>query len=237
MKANVRKWLASSPVDGPGNRFVIFFQGCNMDCAYCHNPETIPMITSDEEHDFEMDLDDLLDEVIKRLDFIDGVTFSGGECTLQWEAIIYMAKKLKPYGLSIYLDTNGLASENVMDKLSKVVDYFMFDVKSVKAVEHHDLTGHSNKVVLKNLENMLKKCQVYEIRIVIVPNVLHNAFNVEAVSDMILSQHSDARLKLIKYRPIGVRTDRIDAVTPTDEEMMLLKSLAVNKGIKEVVVV
>ncbi|KPU26870.1 (4Fe-4S)-binding protein [Caloranaerobacter sp. TR13] len=40
-KGYVNKILPFSSVDGPGNRTVIFLQGCNFNCLYCHNPETI----------------------------------------------------------------------------------------------------------------------------------------------------------------------------------------------------
>ncbi|MGL4603371.1 MAG: YjjW family glycine radical enzyme activase [Iodobacter sp.] len=40
-KATINKIIPFSNVDGPGNRMAIFFQGCNFDCAYCHNPETL----------------------------------------------------------------------------------------------------------------------------------------------------------------------------------------------------
>ncbi|PWX63734.1 glycine radical enzyme activase, partial [Clostridium perfringens] len=39
--ALINKIIPFSCVDGPGNRMVIFFQGCNFKCLYCHNPETI----------------------------------------------------------------------------------------------------------------------------------------------------------------------------------------------------
>ena len=41
IKARINKIIDSSVVDGPGNRTAIFFQGCNFNCKYCHNPETI----------------------------------------------------------------------------------------------------------------------------------------------------------------------------------------------------
>jgi pyruvate formate lyase activating enzyme len=40
MRAPINKIIDFSTVDGPGNRTSIFFQGCNIHCAYCHNPET-----------------------------------------------------------------------------------------------------------------------------------------------------------------------------------------------------
>lgn len=41
MKAPINKIIEISNVDGPGSRMSIFFQGCNFNCSYCHNPETI----------------------------------------------------------------------------------------------------------------------------------------------------------------------------------------------------
>ena len=41
MEALVNKIIPFSSVDGPGNRTAIFLQGCNFNCQYCHNPETI----------------------------------------------------------------------------------------------------------------------------------------------------------------------------------------------------
>ena len=40
MRVVVNKIIPFSSVDGPGNRTSIFLQGCNIDCKYCHNPET-----------------------------------------------------------------------------------------------------------------------------------------------------------------------------------------------------
>ncbi|MDR2246765.1 MAG: YjjW family glycine radical enzyme activase [Treponema sp.] len=46
VRAPVNRILRSSIVDGPGNRAVVFLQGCNYDCVYCHNPETISLCRS-----------------------------------------------------------------------------------------------------------------------------------------------------------------------------------------------
>jgi len=41
IKGLVNRIIPFSSVDGPGNRTAIFLQGCNFNCSYCHNPETI----------------------------------------------------------------------------------------------------------------------------------------------------------------------------------------------------
>ena len=39
---SVNSYQSLGAVDGPGVRFVVFLQGCNLKCKYCHNPETMP---------------------------------------------------------------------------------------------------------------------------------------------------------------------------------------------------
>ena len=81
MKARVNKIIPFSSVDGPGNRTAIFLQGCNINCLYCHNPETrdkygdknITTVT-------EMSSDEVLEQVKKQIPFVRGITVSGGEC-------------------------------------------------------------------------------------------------------------------------------------------------------------
>ena len=46
--ATINKIIPMSLVDGPGNRTAIFFQGCNFNCSYCHNPETIKNVLTVE---------------------------------------------------------------------------------------------------------------------------------------------------------------------------------------------
>ena len=59
--------ITFSNVDGPGNRFAIFLQGCNFDCVACHNPQTIPHA---EGTHFEMSIDELLVKIRRAAPFI-----------------------------------------------------------------------------------------------------------------------------------------------------------------------
>ena len=53
MKGIINKIIPFSNVDGPGNRLSIFFQGCNFDCLYCHNPETIKIFNEDNYNEYD----------------------------------------------------------------------------------------------------------------------------------------------------------------------------------------
>ncbi len=76
--------ISFSNVDGPGNRFVVFLQGCNFDCVACHNPQTIPGHEPLEGFDpHHLSVDELLDRIRRAAPFIRGITASGGEATQQ----------------------------------------------------------------------------------------------------------------------------------------------------------
>ena len=72
--------ITFSNVDGPGNRFVVFLQGCNFDCVACHNPQTIPGHASVDGHRARrMRVDEVVADIRRAAPFISGITVSGGE--------------------------------------------------------------------------------------------------------------------------------------------------------------
>lgn len=116
-----------SLLDYPGKiSSIIFTQGCNFNCVYCHNKELI----RPKEHNNIIKPDEILAFLKERKDKLDAVVITGGEPTLQPDLIDFM-KKIKKLGLLIKLDTNGYRSDILRKAISaKVVDYIAMDVKA-----------------------------------------------------------------------------------------------------------
>jgi pyruvate formate lyase activating enzyme len=277
MKALINKILPFSSVDGPGNRSIIFFQGCNFDCLYCHNPETINICnncglcinscnynclsleskkikydknncencdyclkgckTNSSPKVMKKTVDELVNEILKYKTFISGITVSGGECTLQRDFLVELFREIKEIGLSIFVDTNGTYDFANDIELVNLIDSVMLDIKSFDPKEHEMLTGMNNKMVLKNANYLGSIGKLYEVRTVIVPNILDNEYNVDNISKLIVSIDKNIRYKIIKYRSIGVREDKIKSVSPDDEYMDILNDIAINNGCMDVIVV
>lgn len=276
-KALVNRILPFSSVDGPGNRTVIFLQGCNFNCLYCHNPETINRCTdcglcisscpadalsnmggrvtwdsmkctscdacleacqakSSPKAVF-MNTKEIMEAVLKVRPFISGITVSGGECTLQREFLEELIEAAHKSKLTVYLDTNGSVDFSKEDKHTSTMDMVMLDIKSFDEQEHKMLTGMSNEIVIKNAEYLAKLNKLYEIRTVIVPELLDNLRNVQEISSLICRLNPNIRYKLIKFRPIGVLKDMKSIPTPSDEQMEQLKKIAEEKGCRNVIVV
>ena len=92
-------------VDGPGIRFIVFLQGCQMRCQYCHNPDTWAMETNKSR---ERTVDDVLEEALRYRGFWGkkgGITVSGGEALLQIDFLIALFTKAKEKGIHCTLDT------------------------------------------------------------------------------------------------------------------------------------
>lgn len=92
-----------SIVDGEGIRYVIFTQGCPHHCPGCHNPQTHPFGGGKL-----VSIEDILDDISKRKNWIDGITLSGGEpfCHIYQCALI--AEKAHQMGLSVWCYTGYL---------------------------------------------------------------------------------------------------------------------------------
>ena len=85
-------------VDGPGIRFILFLQGCNLQCKYCHNRDTWNINSGTYKS-----LDDIFYTIIKYKNYISpngGVTITGGEPLLQSKALIHLSGSSLDVGLS-----------------------------------------------------------------------------------------------------------------------------------------
>lgn len=105
---------------------VVFTQGCPFRCHYCHNPELIPM-TSTEECSEEQ----ILEELRKRKPLLDAVCVTGGEPTVQPD-LKHFLQKVKDLGYLVKLDTNGVHPRLLQSILeANLVDYVAMDIKQV----------------------------------------------------------------------------------------------------------
>jgi anaerobic ribonucleoside-triphosphate reductase activating protein len=101
-KLRIGKFLISTGVNGPGRRFVIWFQGCRFHCRGCFNPEFF-----NEEKGVLMSVDEIAAHIDLAAE-IEGVTFTGGEPFLQAKELLPLAKWIKSKGLSLVCYTGYL---------------------------------------------------------------------------------------------------------------------------------
>ena len=112
----IHSFESCGTVDGPGIRFITFFQGCLMRCLYCHNRDTW-----DTHGGKEVTVEDLMKEVVTYRHFMNasggGVTASGGEAILQAEFVRDWFRACHKEGIHTCLDTNGFVRryDPVMD--------------------------------------------------------------------------------------------------------------------------
>lgn len=201
----IRSILPFSYVDGPGNRSVIFFQGCNMNCGYCHNPETIPICTQADEDVSKMDVDQIVEVLKPYLNFVSGVTVSGGECTVQAEFLLELVRALNKLKVDVLVDTNGSRPE-VIEQIMPFISGVMLDIKSIDDEESKDLTGMKPAGVLRTFEMLIEADMLYEVRTV-VHESLDSERTVKWVCGRLKQADSGARYKIIAFRPHGVKGD------------------------------
>lgn len=146
--------------DGPGNRLVYHLNGCNMKCPWCSNPEGMSTngtritdkrgITRMSFNSVECDA--IVEEVLSsRSVFIDGggVTFSGGEPTLQFEALKYILMHLKTEQIHTAIETN--ATHPRLPELLPYIDLLITDLKHWDSKISKAYTGIPNEGVIQNI--------------------------------------------------------------------------------------
>ncbi|MBQ8203680.1 MAG: radical SAM protein [Clostridia bacterium] len=163
--------------DGPGNRFVYHLSGCNMRCLWCSNADGMDMAAGKE-----YSVEEVIKEALScRPMFFSGggVTFTGGEATLQAEELIKVLKALKKEGVHTCLETN--ATSKRLAEISEFVDYFIMDFKHFDSVVLKEYTGVGNETIKENFEALNKLRNQLHIRIPLINGV--NAKNPQGFAE------------------------------------------------------
>ena len=114
-------------LDYPGHvAAVVFTQGCNFRCRYCHNPELVyPHLLQES-----MPKEDVLSFLRKRKGTLEGVVITGGEPTMHLGLMDFMAE-IKALGYKIKLDPNGTKPEVLQEAIERqLVDFVAMDLKA-----------------------------------------------------------------------------------------------------------
>lgn len=173
-----------SMIDYPGNiTAVIFTQGCNFRCGYCHNPELVYPELFDKETLYQNT--ELLQWVHKRSRMLDAVCITGGEPTMH-VGLYALITEIKQFGLKVKLDTNGTNPEVLQELIDNdMLDYVAMDIKA-------PLDIHSYRKVVGNIseqvfQNIMKSTEIlmyneveYEFR-----TTIDNSFTEEDILSII----------------------------------------------------
>lgn len=189
-------------VDGPGVRFVCFFQGCHLECKYCHNRDTW-----DINGGKYISVDELFNEIMKYKTFISpngGFTASGGEPLLQPYFLIALFKKLKAAGIHTAIDTSGMVEiTDTIKELLSLTDLVLLDIKHIDPIKCKDLVGSSNEKELAFARYLSDNNIPVWIRQVIVPGFTDNKDDLLKLKAFVNSLNNVKKIEFLPYHNLG----------------------------------
>lgn len=189
-------------VDGPGIRYVVFLQGCELRCLYCHNPETWDKTRERQ----RMTPEELVKKIVRFKSYFGrtgGVTFSGGEPLLQPKFLLECLKLCKKEGINTALDTAGVGFGDY-DKILLLTDLVILDLKAVSEEDYKKITGQPMIRFKKFLADCQRLNKKLWIRQVIVPGINDNEENVKKIKDFVTQLRNVEKVELLPYKTIGV---------------------------------
>lgn len=194
--------------DGPGVRYVIFLQGCRMRCQFCHNPDTWK-----EDGGTAYTAEELLSKALRFRNYWGdkgGITVSGGEPLLQMDFLLEFFTLAKKMGVHTVLDTAGqpFTRENPffekLEKLMKVTDLLLLDIKEIDPKKHRRLTGHDNANILDFARYLSEIGKPVWIRHVLVPERSDFEEDLRKLRLFIDGLQNVERVEVLPYHTLGI---------------------------------
>lgn len=243
MKGYIHSIESFGTVDGPGLRFVVFFQGCPMRCRYCHNPDTWQPNTGNQ-----MTVDEIMARFMRNKNFYlsGGITVTGGEPLLQIDFLTQLFIRCKREGVHTCIDTSGItynrANADYMQKLDRLMQYtdlVMLDIKHIDDEKHRSLTGHSNKNILDFVKYLDSKKIPVWVRHVVVPTVADDPVYWDKLGRFMATVSNIKALDVLPYHTMGVKKYEelgigypLQGISQRDKELAVQARETILKGMK-----
>ena len=200
--AKVHSIESFGTVDGPGIRFVLFLQGCHLQCKYCHNRDTWDMNGGEYKS-----LDDIFEKIMKYKNYIypnGGITVTGGEPLLQVKFLIELFEKLKKENIHTCIDTSGMiALTPDIKKLLSLTDLVLLDIKHIDSEKCKNLVGFSNEKELAFAKYLSDNDIHMWLRQVLVPGYTDDEQDLLKLKDFISSLNTVDKVEVLPYHDMG----------------------------------
>lgn len=199
----VHSYESMGTFDGPGLRLVVFLQGCNFRCLYCANPDTIDL----KGESTETTADEIVRMAVSQKAFFGkkgGVTFSGGEPTLQAKVLIPLFQRLKEQGIHTCVDTNGSVWNKEVEELLRLTDLILLDIKEFNDTRHQRLTERSNGQTLHTAGWLEENGKPFWLRYVLVPGYSAFEEDIRALGEHFKDYQMIQRIEILPYHTLGV---------------------------------
>lgn len=218
-------------VDGPGVRYVVFFQGCPIRCLYCHNPDALK-----RKNGKKMSASAVVKDILKYKSYIQngGVTLSGGEPLLQPKFALSIIKKLHKHNISVAVDTAGSIFTKDTKKVLKACDLVLLDIKANSEEMYQKICKTTKLNNDKTINYLYEINKPVWIRHVIVPNYTLDFNELNSLAKY-LTQFKEIIQKVeilpfhkmgeYKWKELGLEYKLYDIVEPSKEEVKKAKNI------------
>lgn len=132
-----------------------------------------------------------------------GVSFSGGECTMQREFLVNALKACKEAGLTTAVDTSGYCEWSVFEEIIPYTDTFLFDVKAISSEIHAKGTKVSNERILENFKKLNDEKVKIWVRIPVIPNFNETIDEMTKIADFLSNHPRVLQVELMPYHILG----------------------------------
>ena len=187
-------------LDGPGVRFVVFLQGCNLRCKCCHNPDTWECGIGKEYTP---------EEIVARAERFreyfgaeGGITLSGGEPLLQADFACEVFELCHERGINTCLDTSGSILGDKVNALLGETDRVLLDIKYTDDGLYRENAGCGIDKPLEFLKCLDERGIPTTLRQVIIPTVNDNAENILKLKEIAAAHACVDKIELLPFRKI-----------------------------------